>query len=292
VRIVILSSSMYSETACAMAVRMAKLGHIPVGALSLFTLHRGTLLRKLGQLGAKEVTRYARAKLISSPDGRQVRLSNPYLEPLLMHEDGIFRSLREVAAFYEFPIATCHAQNSPRSIVRLKQWAPDSIIFTGGDILRQPLLELPRLGVLNVHLGLLPEIRGMSSPEWSLLNHVPVGITIHYMDSGIDTGPILQRNKFPDAAQCESLGDLRNRLIAFGVEKTAEVVSQLESGTISATPQSHLDRDRDVRDRDVTHGEDNQFFVMHERLQQRAAERLIAVRQATTTAMMPSAAHR
>ena len=50
------------------------------------------------------------------------------------------------------------------------------------------LLDVPRLGVLNIHLGLLPEIRGMSSPEWSLLNRVPVGITIHYMDAGIDTG--------------------------------------------------------------------------------------------------------
>jgi folate-dependent phosphoribosylglycinamide formyltransferase PurN len=279
VRIVVLSSSVYSETACAMAVRMAKLGHIPVGALTLSSLHRGTLLRKLGQLGVKEVARYASAKLIRRRDDQQARLSNPYLEPLLKHEHGIFRSLREVAAFYAFPIAICHNQNSPRSVVRLKQWAPDLIIFTGGNILRKPLLELPRFGVLNVHLGLLPEIRGMSSPEWSLLKHVPVGVTIHYMDAGIDTGPILQRNKFPDAAQSESLGDLRNRLIAFGVEKTAEVVAHLESGAISATPQSDIERD-------------NQFFVMHEWLQQRAAERLIAERPVTATDMMPGATHR
>jgi folate-dependent phosphoribosylglycinamide formyltransferase PurN len=287
VRIVILCSSIYSETACAMAVRMAKLGHVPAGTLTLSTLHRGTLLRKLGQLGAEEVTRYARAKLIPSPDDKQARLSNPYLEPLLKHEHGTFRSLREVATFYEFPIATCHDQNSSGSVARLKQWAPDLIIFTGGSILRKHLLELPRLGVLNVHLGLLPEIRGMNCPEWSLLKHIPVGITIHYMDAGIDTGPILQRNKFPDPAQCQSLGDLRNRLIAFGVEKTAEVVSHLESGTISATPQSDLDRDTD-RDKD----KDNQFFVMHEWLQQRAADRLTANGHATAAAIVSGAALR
>ncbi len=51
---------------------------------------------------------------------------------------------------------------------------------------------MPRLGILNVHLGLLPEVRGMSSPEWSLLQGVPLGITFHYMDAGIDTGPVLQ----------------------------------------------------------------------------------------------------
>ena len=101
----------------------------------------------------------------------------------------------------------------------------------------------------------------MSSPEWSLLKHVPVGITIHYVDAGIDTGPVLQKCELPGAAQCKSLGDLRNRLIAFGVEKLAEVVTALDRGAISVTPQIDLDGD-------------NQFFVMHEWLQMRAAERL------------------
>jgi hypothetical protein len=54
---------------------------------------------------------------------------------------------------------------------------------------------------------------------------------------------------------------LRNRLIAFGVERIAEVVKALDEGSISATPQSDLDRD-------------HQFFVMHDWLQERAAERL------------------
>ena len=112
-----------------------------------------------------------------------------------------------------------------------------------------------------MHLGLLPEIRGMNSPEWSLLKRIPVGITIHYVDAGIDTGPILQRSEFPDAKRCRSLSELRNRLIAFGIEQIGNVVSALDRGAISATPQSDLDKD-------------NQFFVMHEWLQARAAERL------------------
>lgn len=267
-RIVILCSSVYSETGCAMAVRMAELGHVPAGALALPTLDRGTLLRKLGQWGVREVARYARAKLIPHPGDGQGQVRNPYLEPVLKHGDGVFRSLREVAAFYGFPVAVCHDQNAPDSIAQLREWSPDLIIFTGGNILRKQLLEVPRLGVLNVHLGLLPEIRGMSSPEWSLLNRVPDGVTIHYMDTGIDTGPVLQRCEFPDVNRCESLTDLRNRLIAFGVAKVAEVVAALDRGTISATPQSDLEEDR-------------QFFVMHEWLQARAAERLTKSRLAS-----------
>jgi methionyl-tRNA formyltransferase len=107
---------------------------------------------------------------------------------------------------------------------------------------------------------MLPEIRGMSAPEWSLLKNVPVGVTIHFIDSGIDTGPILQKFELPDATNGESLGDLRNRLIAFGIEKMAEVISELSPG-LSPTPQSSLDHD-------------NQHFVMHEWLQARAAQSL------------------
>lgn len=260
-RIVILASSVYSETACATAARLAESGHVPLAALALSALDRRTLLRKLGQWGPRGVARYARTKLVPHRGQGQPEVNNPYLEPLLKHRGGVFRSLREVAASHDFPVALCHDQNAPDSIARLREWSPDLIIFTGGNILRKELLELPRLGVLNVHLGLLPEIRGMSSPEWSLLNGVPVGVTLHYIDQGIDTGPILQRSEFPDAAGCESLSDLRNRLIALGIAKVLDVVAGLDHGTISATRQS--DRDKD-----------NQFFVMHEWLQARAAERL------------------
>jgi folate-dependent phosphoribosylglycinamide formyltransferase PurN len=263
-RIVVLGSSLYSETACAMAVRLAECGHIPVGAVVLPTLTRETLLRKLAQWGVRDALRYARTKLIPHRRDEQQKVHNPHLRPLLEHKEGVFRSLREVATLYDFPVAVCKDQNAPDSIARIRQWSPDLIVFTGGNILREQLLKVPRLGVINVHLGFLPEIRGMSSPEWSLLKNVPVGVTIHYLDSGIDTGPVLQRCEFHDTTRCQSLRDLRNRLTAFGIEKCAEVISSLDRETISATPQRHLEKKTDY-----------QYFVMHEWLQARAAERLM-----------------
>lgn len=267
-RIVVLCSSVYSETACATAVRLAESGYVPVGALSLPTVSRETLLRKVAQWGMRDVARYARTKLFSRSSAGQQPALNPYLRPLLESRGRVFRSVSDVAKFYGFPVAIGRDQNSQNSLARLRDWAPDLIVFTGGNILRQPLMQIPRLGVLNVHLALLPEIRGMSSPEWSLLNRVPVGITIHWIDQGIDTGPILRRYEYPEAAQCQSLSDLRNRLIAFGIEKLGDVVVALDRGTISGTPQSQLEKD-------------NQFFVMHEWLRARASERLADSRAAS-----------
>ncbi len=260
-RIVILAPGVYSETACAMAAHLAAMGYVPVGAIALPSFDGKTLLRKIGQWGPREVASFARSKLFARPGRSSACLGNPHLRRFLGHHSVIFRSLREVASRYDFPVAIFRDQNGPDTISTLHQWLPDLIVFTGGSILRQQVLEIPRLGVLNVHLGLLPEVRGMSSPEWSLLKNIPVGITIHYMDQGIDTGPVLQRFELSGMNRYQSLKDLRDRLIAFGVEKVADVVGALDSGAISATPQSDL-------------GKDNQFFAMHECLQARSAERL------------------
>ncbi len=153
------------------------------------------------------------------------------------------------------------AWRSPRAVAQLKQWSADLAIFTGGNILRDEVLKVPRLGILNSHLALLPEVRGMSSPEWSLLSGVPLGITIHCMDSGVDTGPILLRREFAGADGCDSMADLRNKMIAEGIELIAEAVAGLDRGTISAVPQTDREKDR-------------QFFVMHEQLRAVATRRL------------------
>jgi hypothetical protein len=271
-RIVMLCSSVYSETSCAVAVRLSELGYVPIGALSLSTLNRRTLSRKLGQWGFEGVVQYAGTKLALVKQDEHSGLQNPQLEPWLKRESGIFLNLRDVADRYDFPISVVPDQNSPGAISRLKAWSPDLIIFTGGNILRKEILGVSRLGILNVHLGLLPQIRGMSSPEWSLLSGVPVGITIHYMNSGIDTGPILQKYEYPDVGCCESLADLRHRLIAFGVDKLGNVISALDRGTIVSTPQSEPNALRNS---------DNQYFVMHEWLQARAGKFLT---QGSTTA--------
>ena len=260
-RVVILCSSPYSETGCAVAARLVQLGYAPIGALTLPSWDRSTLLRKLGQWGLRDSVHYAVAKLAPGQAANRQQVLNSYLEKSLRHGDGFFRALREVGRAYEFPVVTCGNQNSPRALAQLEKWSPDVAIFTGGNILRDELLKIPRLGVVNSHLALLPEIRGMSSPEWSLLCGVPLGITIHFMDSGLDTGPILLRREFAGADDCDSLTDLRNRMIAEGIELIAEAVAGLDRGTLSAVPQAERETGR-------------QFFVMHERLKAQAARRL------------------
>lgn len=260
-RIVLLCSSPYSETSCAAAAHLSQRGFVPVGALTLPSWDRQTLVRKVGQWGLQDSLHYARLKLAKKKLGEQNRLRNPHLVRFLEQQGRVFRNLREISECYAFPIAVCSNQNSDAAIRRLKEWNADIGVFTGGNIVRQPLLDRFRIGILNAHLALLPELRGMSSPEWSLLCGVPLGITVHLLDAGIDTGPIIFRREFTKPNECDSLSDLRNRMIARGIEWIGEAIVALQHGLVS--PMRQAEREYD-----------HQYFVMHDSLKALAARRL------------------
>lgn len=80
----------------------------------------------------------------------------------------------------------------PENFSQLKEWAPDIILVAAyGQILRQNILDLPRLGCMNVHASLLPRWRGAAPIQAAILHGDPVtGVCIMKMDAGIDTGPV------------------------------------------------------------------------------------------------------
>ena len=79
-------------------------------------------------------------------------------------------------------------------LARLREIAPDAILLAGADIVPPAVLEIPKLGTINGHYGLLPRYRGMNVTEWSIYHDDPVGVSVHLVDSGIDTGPIVARS--------------------------------------------------------------------------------------------------
>lgn len=82
---------------------------------------------------------------------------------------------------------------------KLSRLKPDLIyVWSYPLILPEEILEIPKFGCVNVHLGLLPEYRGVNGVRWALLNgEQTTGVTIHFMDAGIDTGDIIARVSFP-----------------------------------------------------------------------------------------------
>jgi methionyl-tRNA formyltransferase len=79
--------------------------------------------------------------------------------------------------------------NSDSGVQLLTDLAPDVIVLGTTRILKPNVLSIPSMGVLNPHPGLLPDYRGLDVLHWAVYNGHPLGVTVHFLDPGIDTGP-------------------------------------------------------------------------------------------------------
>jgi methionyl-tRNA formyltransferase len=121
---------------------------------------------------------------------------------------------------------------------RLAELAPDALVVAAyGLILPQAMLDIPRLGALNVHASLLPRWRGAAPIERALLAGDPVtGVCIMQMDAGLDTGPVLLRDELPIAPE-DTAGTLHDKLAALGARLVVAALDGLAAGTLRPTPQ-------------------------------------------------------
>jgi len=123
---------------------------------------------------------------------------------------------------------------------QLAQIRPDAIIVVGyGRIIPQWMIDLPRLGNLNLHASLLPKYRGAAPIQWAIASGESVtGVTTMRIDGGLDTGDILLQRELPIGAEdtAETLGP---KLASIGAELMVETLRGLESGQVLPTPQDH-----------------------------------------------------
>ncbi len=117
---------------------------------------------------------------------------------------------------------------------------PDAIIVVGyGRIIPQWMIDLPRLGNLNLHASLLPKYRGAAPIQWAIANGESVtGVTTMRIDAGLDTGDILMQREIPIAPEdtAETLGP---KLASIGADLMVETLRGLDTGQVRPTPQDH-----------------------------------------------------
>ena len=113
------------------------------------------------------------------------------------------------------------------------------VVVAYGQILPQRILDIPRLGCLNIHASLLPRHRGASPVQAAILagdNHT--GITIMWMDAGLDTGDILHSESFPLSSE-ETGGSLHEKLAALAPQALRQALDTIAAGHAPRTPQDN-----------------------------------------------------
>ena len=177
-------------------------------------------------------------------------------------------SLNELCRGQHIPCLTVRDHNDPRALELLRSLQPDVIAFTGGGLLRKELLGIPRLGVMNCHSGILPLYRGMDVVEWPMieqrLDDIGVGLTLHFMDPGVDTGPLLLQRRV-GLRPGDTIASLRRRMEPQMVELMLEGLRGLRDGSVTPRPQLAADG--------------RQYFVMHPRIKECAEKRLSGIAQ-------------
>ena len=129
-------------------------------------------------------------------------------------------------------------KNNQEFYEQIKSLNPDLIcVVAYGKILPQKLLELGRLGAINVHASLLPKYRGAAPIQWAVINgDKKTGITTMYMDKGMDTGDKILKEEI-DINENETTGELWDKLSLIGGSLLVKTVRQIEDGTVTRTKQ-------------------------------------------------------
>ena len=123
-------------------------------------------------------------------------------------------------------------------IEEIKALEPDVIcVVAYGKILPKEILEIPKLGCINVHGSLLPKYRGAAPIQWAVINGEKVtGVTTMYMDVGMDTGDMILKEE-TEIAPDETTGELWDRLAKIGADLLVKTLEQIENKTAPRIPQ-------------------------------------------------------
>jgi folate-dependent phosphoribosylglycinamide formyltransferase PurN len=160
--------------------------------------------------------------------------------------------------------------NSVQMVDDLHKLAPDFLLLGGSGIVKDPVIETARRGVLNTHPGLLPWIRGTGVVGRALERRIPVGATAHYVNSGIDRGAIIERRLLPLTGTEVGLKELEfaseNLISRMMVDLIADTVS---SGQIPVAVEQNekyplckkiTDAERKVLDEQIQRGVARELF--------------------------------
>lgn len=146
--------------------------------------------------------------------------------------------VKELALAYALPLLQPERIREPGAVEELAAFSPDLLLVVAyGQILPKAVLEIPKIACLNLHASLLPKHRGAAPIQAAILSGDPeTGMTVMYMDEGLDTGDILLQEALPIRAD-DTGGSLHDRLAEQGARLLGKALGLLATGKAPRTPQ-------------------------------------------------------
>ncbi|THB72712.1 MAG: methionyl-tRNA formyltransferase [Desulfobulbaceae bacterium] len=154
---------------------------------------------------------------ITIPDPPNPRFPNP---------------VKECAEKHEIPVLLTRYLKKPEAVSWVRELKPDLLVLAFvTSFVPQEMIDLAPLGGINYHPSLLPKYRGGSAINWAVIaGETETGVTIHYIDEGVDTGPVLLQEKVAITPDDTVKSVYFEKLYPLGVSMIAKAVTLIKQG--------------------------------------------------------------
>ncbi len=149
-----------------------------------------------------------------------------------------YPAVKECALKYGLPVFQPIKIKTPEAVAQLKTYEADIYVVAAfGQILSREILEIPRLGCVNIHASLLPKYRGAAPIQWAIIGgESKSGVTIMQMNEGLDTGDMLYTKEVEITPE-ETGESLHDKLMYTGAKAIVEALVLLEAGKLTPVKQ-------------------------------------------------------
>jgi methionyl-tRNA formyltransferase len=150
--------------------------------------------------------------------------------------------VKELALQQGLPVFQPESFRDDDAVEQLRALRPDVVaVVAYGRILPQRVLDIPRLGCVNIHASILPAYRGSAPYQWAVLDGcAETGVTAQFMSKGVDEGDIIDIAK-TDIGENETAGQLLDRLAVLGAALLSKVLTRFTRENVVAVPQNNAE---------------------------------------------------
>jgi phosphoribosylglycinamide formyltransferase-1 len=174
-----------------------------------------------------------RPALVIAADPVQLNIPKPTVRVKVRHIDLVHPA--DICRALNIPYQVV-PHNSPECADLLREAHIAVALIAGARILKEPVISSVTRGIINIHPGWLPDVRGLDALQWAIYHDLPLGVTAHTIDERIDAGRILVREKiaeYPDDTLLDlslRLEQTQNNIISASIQRLlSEPLDQFEA---------------------------------------------------------------
>lgn len=256
-RILLIAPIESSAFACCLLVRLAEMSGIEVAGVLLRKITLARVVSEWKRDGLRLLRKFWTKHILRGRRLTPLGIRRTARQQLDQRGLGRF-DLGDLCRKMDVPLLRVESLNESKAVNFVRQLGPSLAVFSGGGMIRKDLIEVCGSGILNCHMGPLPRYRGMDVVEWPILEgreRAHLAITVHLMDLGLDTGPIVEVTEIPREG-CSTIADLRLAAEEVKIDALLRAVLAHSECKLRASPQTLEDG--------------RQYYVLHPELERRA----------------------